>query len=120
MATAAKAAPAKAAKATEEPDDDGFMDVPGHWRQLDDTGHKVAWVAGDSTEVCDDPEHMVHPIHPTATGWSCEHRTVKFRKPARPDGASVVQTESVGDKKRRLAELAAEIEADEAREAAGE
>jgi hypothetical protein len=122
MAEAAKATPAKAAKAVKpDPsldDEPNVMDVPGHWKQLDDTG-KVAWVRGSSTAICDHTDHTAHEIHPTTSGWWCEHTgAIKFRQPAQPDGSKIVQTESVGDKKRRLAELQAEIEAQEAVEAA--
>lgn len=93
------AAAKAASKSTTEPEE---MPVPGYWEELD--AGKVHWVAGSTIDVCDQG-HEVHPIHRSTTGWSCEHKTVKFTEVEKPSGALVVAVESSGDLQRRIAEL---------------
>lgn len=85
------------------------MVVPGRWREA--APGKVVWENGYSSEVC--PDHEVTTIHRTATGWTCEHKTVKFL-PAdtiKPSDAQEVQAVSAGDLRQQAAAIIAQAEA---------
>lgn len=88
------------------------MVVPGRWTTL--APGKVTWEPGYSSEVC--PLHEVHLIHRTATGWTCEHKTVQFQNPdaIKPADATEVQAVSPGDLRQQAAAILAQAEAMEA------